>query len=251
ITAWLRALNPAFAADNAWYLFALKNAEAYNAGEITDASAVGIHAPDDHTLILTLERPTPYLPALVSLPAWFPFNPRNLEKFDALDQRGRPWTRPGNLISNGAYQLASWQPNARIVLDKNPHHRDAATAQLEHIVFLPIEKPDDEERSYRAGQLHVTFNLPVTKIATWRENAPEQLRIDSLLQSNFIRFNTTRTPLNDPRVRRALSLALDRELLAKSVLQSSRLPAASLTPPHIGGYEAPATVQADPAAARI
>ena len=250
ITAWLRALNPAFAADNAWYLFVLKNGEAYNAGDVTDPAAVGIRAPDDRTLVLTLERPVPYLPALVSLPAWFPLNPRNLEKHDALTQRGRPWTRPGNLVSNGAYQLAAWEPNARIVLDKNPHHRDAATAQLEHIVFLPIEKPEDEERSYRAGQLHVTFNLPVTKIATWRERAPEQLRIDSLLQSNFIRFNTTRAPLNDPRVRRALSLSLDRGLLAKSVLQSSRLPAASLTPPHTGGYDAPATVQAEPATAR-
>lgn len=250
ITAWRRALNPAFAADNAWYLFPLKNAEAYNAGQITDPAAVGMQAPDERTLVLTLARPVPYLPALVSLPAWFPLNPRNLEQFGALDQRGRPWTRPGNLVSNGAYQLAAWEPNARIVLDKNPQHRDAATAQLEHIVFLPIEKPEDEERSYRAGQLHVTFNLPVTKLAPWRERAPEQLRIDSLLQSNFLRFNTTRPPFDDPRVRRALSLAIDRKLLAQSVLQSSRLPAASLTPPHTGGYEAPAIVQADPAAAR-
>lgn len=245
VTAWLRALNPAFAADNAWYLFPLKNAEAYNAGQISDARAIGIRAPDDRTLVLTLERPTPYLPALVSLPAWFPLNPRNLEKFHALDQRGQPWTRPGNLVSNGAYQLAAWQPNARIVLDKNPHHRDAANAQLEHIVFVPIEKPDDEERNYRAGQLHVTFNLPVTKIAGWREQAPEQLRVDSLLQSNFIRFNTTRAPFDDPRVRRALSLAIDRDLLAASVLQSSRLPAASLTPPHTGGYAAPDSVKSD------
>ncbi|MCB1105113.1 MAG: peptide ABC transporter substrate-binding protein [Opitutaceae bacterium] len=250
ITAWRRALNPAFAADNAWYLFPLKNAEAYNAGSITDPTAIGMAAPDDHTLVLTLERPTPYLPALVSLPAWFPLNPRNLEKFDALEQRGQPWTRPGNLVSNGAYQLAAWEPNARIVLDQNPHHRDAATAQLEHIVFLPIEKPDDEERNFRAGQLHVTFNLPVTKIATWRERAPEQLRIDSLLQSNFLRFNTTRAPFVDPRVRRALSLVIDRDLLARTVLQGSRLPAASLTPPHTGGYAAPAVVTVDADAAR-
>lgn len=250
ITAWQRALSPTFAADNAWYLFPLKNAEAYNAGQITDPAAVGLRAPDDRTLVLTLERPVPYLPALVSLPAWFPLNPRNLEQHDALTQRGRPWTRPGNLVSNGAYQLAVWEPNARIVLDQNPHHRDAATAGLRHIVFFPIEKPDDEERSYRAGQLHVTFNLPVTKLAAWRERAPAQLRVDSLLQSNFIRFNTTRAPLDDPRVRRALSLALDRELLAKSVLQSSRMPAAALTPPHTGGYTAPDAVHADPAAAR-
>lgn len=250
VTAWHRALNPAFAADNAWYLFPLKNAEAYNAGTTTDPTTVGVTAPDDRTLVLTLERPTPYLSALVSLPAWFPLNPSNLEKFNALAQRGQPWTRPGNLVSNGAYQLAAWEPNVRIVLDKNPHHRDAATAQLEHIVFLPIEKPDDEERNYRAGQLHVTFNLPVTKLAAWRERAPNQLRVDPLLQSNFLRFNVTREPFADPRVRRALSLAIDRDLLARSVLQGSRLPAASLTPPHTGGYDVPDSVRVDADAAR-
>lgn len=245
IQAWQRALNPAFAADNAWYLFPIKNAERYNAGKLNDVSSVGISAPDDRTVVITLERPTPYLPALVSLPAWFPLNPRSLEKHGGMTTRGTPWTRPGNLVSNGAYQLADWVPDARIVLAKNPHHRDAVKAQLEHIVFRPISKPDDEERNYRAGQLHVTFNLPVTKIAPWREQAPEQLRVDSLLQSNFIRFNITRGPFDDPRVRRALSLAIDRDLLAKTVLQGSRLPAHSITPPNTGGYATPTGASVD------
>jgi len=250
IQAWQRALNPAFAADNAWYLFAIKNAEAFNAGKLTDSSVLGFAAPDDRTIILTLARATPYLPALVSLPAWFPLNPRSLEKFGGMTQRGTPWTRAGHLVSNGAYQLAEWTPDARIVLDKNPHHRAAATAQLEHLVFRPIEKPDDEERNYRAGQLHVTFNLPVTKIGPWRERDPSPLRVDPLLQSNFIRFNTTRPPFDDPRVRRALSLVIDRDLLARSVLQGSRLPAHTLTPPHTGTYRAPNGVTTDVAAAR-
>uniref|UniRef100_UPI00404ACB47 peptide ABC transporter substrate-binding protein n=1 Tax=Cephaloticoccus sp. TaxID=1985742 RepID=UPI00404ACB47 len=245
VQSWRRALNPAFAADNAWYLFPIKNAETYNAGQLAHFSDVGISTPNDRTIAITLERPTPYLPALVSLPAWFPLNPRSLEKFGALAQRGKPWTRPGNLVSNGAYQLTEWTPDVRIVLGKNLHHRDSARAQLEHIVFLPIAKPDDEERNYRAGQLHVTFNLPLTKIAPWRERAPNQLRIDSLLQSNFLRFNTTRAPFTDVRVRRALSLALDRELLARTVLQGSRLPAATITPPHTGAYVAPAGVPTD------
>jgi len=245
VNAWLRALNPAFAADNAWYLFPIKNAEAYNAGTFKDPSGVGVRAIDDRTLTILLEKRTPYLPALVSLPAWFPLNQRSLDKFGAMDQRGKPWTRPGNLVSNGAYQLAEWTPDVRIVLDKNLHHRDAARANLDHIVFLPIAKPDDEERNYRAGQLHVTFNLPVTKLATWRERAPEQLRVDPLLQSNFLRFNTTRPILADARIRQALSFAIDRELLAKTVLQGSRLPAHTLTPPHTGTYESPVGVSAN------
>src|SRR3954470_10441779 len=113
--AWRRVLNPEFAADNAWYLFALKNAEAYNAKKIPDVTAVGFKAPDARTLVLTLERPTPYLAALVSMPAWFPVNVRVLAKFGGVGQRGSAWTRPGNLVSNGAFTLAEWKPNARIV----------------------------------------------------------------------------------------------------------------------------------------
>lgn len=250
VQSWRRILNPAFAAENAWYLFALKNAEAYNAKKITDATAVGFRATDARTLVLTLERPTPYLPALVSMPAWFPVNPRALAAFDGMAKRSTAWTRPGALVSNGAFTLAEWQPNARIVLAKNPRHRDAAQNQLERVVFFPIENPDVEERDFRAGQLHVTFNLPVTKIAAWRAQDPAQLRVDPTLQVNFLRFNTTRPPLDDPRVRRALTLVIDRAALAKSVLQGSREPATALTPPGTGGYVARAAAKMDIAEAK-
>ncbi|MGH7944889.1 MAG: peptide ABC transporter substrate-binding protein [Opitutaceae bacterium] len=242
VTSWRRVLNPAFAADNAWYLFPLENAEAYNARKITDVAAVGIKAADQRTLVLTLERPTPYLAALVSMPAWFPVNASALSRFGGMEQRGTAWTRPGNLVGNGAFTLAQWNPNARIVVEKNPRFRAAARNKLERMIFFPIENPDVEERDFRAGQLHVTFNLPVTKIASWRKNAPAQLRVDPMLQANFLRFNTTRPPLDDPRVRRALSLAIDRDALATSVLQGSRAPAKVFTPPATGGYTARAAI---------
>jgi len=246
VRSWKRALTPALAADNAWYLFALKNAAAYNSGELENPAEIGARAPDTYTLVLTLEHPAPYLPVLLSLPAWFPLHAGNLEKFGALTQRGRPWTRPSELISNGPYTLTAWEPDARIVLEKNPQHRDAARTQIERIVFLPIENADDEERAYRAGQLHATFTLPVTKISTWRKNAPAQLRIDPLLQSHFLRINTAAHPtLADAATRRALSTAIDRELLARSVLQSSRRPATSLVPP-MGDYR-PASIQSEAA----
>lgn len=250
VQAWRRGLNPDFGGDNAWYLFALKNAEAYHAKKIPDIAAVGFAAPDAHTLVLTLERPTPYLAALVSLPAWFPLNPRALAQHGALQKRGSPWTRPGNLVSNGAFMLAEWKPNARIVLARNPRYREAARTQLERIVFFPIENPDVEERDFRAGQLHVTSNLPVTKLAAWREQDPAKLRVDPTLQINFLRFNTTRPPLDDARVRRALSLAIDRAAIARTVLQGSRAAAVAMTPPGTGGYTARAAVPTQIAEAR-
>ena len=242
VQSWRRLLSPEFAADNAWYLFPIKNAEAFNARKQADFTAVGIKAADPRTLVVTLERPTPYFAGLVSLPACFPVNPRALGKFGAMEKRGTPWTRAGNLVSNGAFMLAQWTPNARIVLEKNPRHREAAQNKLERVVFFPIENPDVEERDFRAGQLHVTFNLPVTKIAAWRKQDPAKLRIDPTLQINFLRFNTTRPPLNDPRVRRALALTIDRAALAQSVLQGSRAPAMVMTPPGTGGYTARAAV---------
>src|SRR5690606_1082314 len=157
-------------------------------------------------------------------------------------RRGTAWTRPGNLVGNGAFTLAEWSPNARIVLERNPRHREAADNRLSRVVFFPVENPDVEERDFRAGQLHVTFNLPVTKIASWRRQDPAMLRVDPMLQINFLRFNTARPPLDDPRVRRALSLAIDRTALARSVLQGSREPAMAMTPPGTGGYTARAAV---------
>lgn len=250
VQSWRRILNPAFAAENAWYLFALKNAEAFNAKKLTDAAALGLTAPDPRTLVLTVERPTPYLAALVSMPAWFPVNPRALATFGGMEKRSTAWTRPGSLVSNGAFMLTEWTPNARIVLAKNARHRDAAQNKIERVVFFPTENPDVEERDFRAGQLHATFNLPVTKIAAWRAQDPSKLRVDSTLQVNFLRFNTARPPLNDPRVRRALSLAIDREALAKSVLQGSRAPALAYTPPGTGGYVARAAVTTNVAEAK-
>jgi len=250
LQSWHRALDPKLAAENGWYFYAVRQAEAYNAGKLADFGSVGFAAPDDRTLVIQLERPTPYLPALVSMPAWFPINPRVVAKFDGLERRGTAWTRPGNHVGNGPFVLTEWTPNSRIAAVKNPNYWDAAKTQLHEVDFLPIDNADGEERSFRSGQLHVTFFLPLDKIAAWRERNPEQLRLDPQAQTNFLRLNVTRPPLGDVRVRRALSLAIDRETLARTVLQGSRQPAPAMTPPGTGGYTARAGVPVDFPAAR-
>ena len=248
--SWRRVLAPALAAENASYLYALKNAEAINSGKQPDPAALGAVAPDARTIVLTLEHPTPSLPALVSLPAWFPVNVRVLAKFGPLTQRGTIWTRAGNLVGNGPFFLREWTPNARIVAAQNPHYWDTAHRKLQSVVFLPIENSDTEERDFRAGQLHVTFTLPISKLAGWRERDPSKLRVDPLLQTIFLRLNTTKPPLNDARVRRALSLAVDRDTLARTVLAGSRAAAHSFTPPGTGTYTARVHLGTDFAAAR-
>jgi oligopeptide transport system substrate-binding protein len=250
IASWRRMLDPALAAEYAYLLYPLRNAERFNRGEIRDPAALGCSAPDARTLRLELARPTPYLAALAAQPPWFPVNPRVLARFGAGSRRGTAWTRPGNLVGNGPFTLAEWTPNARLVVARNPAYWNASAVTLRSIVFFPNESPDTEERDFRAGQLHVTASLPLTKIALYRRDAPDRLRIDPFLQTFFLRFNTTRPPFDDPRIRRALALAIDRERLTRSVLAGARPPAHTFTPPGCAGYTARARVDFDPAAAR-
>jgi oligopeptide transport system substrate-binding protein len=250
VQSWRRMLSPAFAAEYADLFYPIKNAQAFNEGTTTDPSALGVTAPDPRTLRIELARPTPYLPVLAALPPWYPVNPRVLEHFGATTKRGTAWTRPGNLVGNGPFLLDEWSPNARIVVARNPNYWNAGVVTLHQIVFFPTESPEVEERDFRAGQLHVTFALPVAKIASYRKNQPGLLRTDPFLQTFFLRFNVERPPLDDPRVRRALSLAIDRDAIARRVLSDAYPPAHSFTPPDCGGYTARARVERDTDLAR-
>jgi oligopeptide transport system substrate-binding protein len=250
VQSWRRILSPAFGAEYANILYPVRNAEAFNQGRISDPGALGFSAPDPLTVRIELERPTAYMAALVAQPPWFPVNPRVLEKFGGMSKRGTDWTKPGNLVGNGPFTLEEWVPNARIVVARNADYWDADSVTLRQVVFFPNENPDTEERDFRAGQLHVTFALPLSKVAAYRRDSPELLRVDPFLQTFFLRFNVTRAPFGDPRVRRALSLAVDRDLIARTVLSGGFPAAHSLTPPDCGGYTAEARVGLDLAEAR-
>ena len=245
-----RILTPAFAAEYSYMLWPIKNAEAYNAGKLTDFGAVGVTTPDDATLRLTLERPTPYLLAVAAHNTWMPVHRATIEKFGKMDQRNSAWTRPGNLVSNGPFTLTEWTPNSRIVVAKSPRYWDAAHTHLASVVFFPIESADTEDRDFRAGQLHLTYDVPVSKAATYRAQSPSPFRNDPLLDLLYINFNTTKPPFNDPRVRRAFSLAIDREAISRAVFNDIWPAAHSVTPPDCGGYNARARVTADFAEAR-
>ncbi len=121
VASYRRILDPDFGAELSFYVWPLKNAEAYNKKKITDFDQVGVHAPDAHTLRLDLEHPTPYLLRLVLQRMWFPVYLPAIEKTGALDDRSNQgWTRPGNYVCNGPFVLTDWQPNQQIVVKKNP-----------------------------------------------------------------------------------------------------------------------------------
>lgn len=250
VTSFQRILSPALGAEYAYMLYPVKNAEAFNTGKLTDFSQVGFRAIDPLTLEISLDRPTPYLLSLVAHQAWFPIHPPTILKHGKLDQRGTRWTRPGNLVGNGAYTLKDWQPNARIVVEANDTYWDSPNTKLRSVVFYPNENIATDEKNFRAGQLHITYDLLPEKIPAYRKQAPAQLRVDPLLETLYIRFNTTKAPFDNKKVRQALARALDREIICRVLLSGSREPAHFYTPPNTAGYTARARVPSDFEAAR-
>ena len=245
-----RILSPKLASEYSYMVWPIKNAQAYNEGKITDFAQVGVHVVDDHTLEIMLGAPCPWLLALAAHQSWFPVHRATVEKFGGAERQGTRWTRPENMVGNGAFTLKEWSPNARIVAAKNPNYWDATHTKLNAVVFYPLENLATEEKSFRAGQLHVTYGLPPAKISAWQQDTPASVRVDPFLETFFLRFNTTKPPLNNVKLRHALALALDRTALARDVLRGSVVPAHALTPPGTAGYAPPAGVPDDFAAAR-
>jgi oligopeptide transport system substrate-binding protein len=232
VASYRRLLTPATAAPKADLFYAVKNARSFATGAFTDFPAVGFRAADARTLAITLEKPTPRFLYYVASGPWIPVNPRTLE------QHGRAWTQPGHFVGNGPFTLAEWRQHQRIVVRKNPRYHDAARVRIDEIDFIRFDNQDTEERAYRAGQVDLTMTVPQTKIETYTRERPAELHRAPLAETRFLSFNTQRPPLNDERVRRALSLAIDRERLVDRVLLGGQQPAGRLVPPALDDGEA-------------
>lgn len=249
IASWRRILTPALGADNANLLYVIQGAEAFHKG-LTGFDQVGLAAPDARTLRVTLEHPAPYFLPLLNHPAFFPVHLPTVEKSGSATQRGNAWAQAGRLVGNGPYVLAKWRRGQAIVVERSLTYWDVTNVRLRAIHFHTIDSVDTEERAFRAGQLHLTDALPPDRIAAYRRDAPELLRIDPLLGTYFYRLNVTRPGLNDPRVRRALALAVDRDAIVARILHGGQRPAHAFTPPGIAGYTPAAALPMDYAEAR-
>ena len=245
-----RVLTRTLAADYATMLYVLVNAEAYHKGTLMDFSQVGVQTPDARTLRLSLNHPAPYFLSLLTHPAWYPVYLPALEKAGSPYQRGSKWTQPGNLVGNGAFVLTAWKRGEVITVEKSPTYWDAATVRLNAIHFHPAEDRESEERAFRAGQLHLTEALPVSKVETYKRTQPEVLQIGAFLDTYFYRLNTNRPGLSNVKVRQALAAAIDRSALVGKVTMGGQQPARSFTPPGVGGYVPPDVLKCNFDAAR-
>ena len=245
VQSYKRMITPALGAEYSYMLWHVVGAEDYNKGKLTDFAQTGFKAPDQRTVQLTLRQPTPFLLHAMNHYAWFPLHIPTLKKFGALDRKSTPWSRPENFVGNGPYALKEWRPNQKIVAVRSPTYWDRAAVKIDEIDFFPIELADTEERMFRTGQLHVTNEVPLTKVAVYRKEQPESIRVDPYNGIYFYRFNVKRKPFDDVRVRRALALAIDRETLVKKVTLADEEPAYDFTPPDLLGYVSQHRIKGD------
>lgn len=240
--AWERILTPAFGAQYANMLHCLRNAKAFNTGALRAFSEVGVRVQDRQTLMVMLEYPTPYFLSMQIHHSWFPVHQKTIDAHGRIDERGTRWTRAGSFVGNGPFKLKDWEPSSILRVTKNPHYWDAANVKLNGIEFYPLDNRQMEERMFRAGELHMTSDVPLNKLAKYQRESPAVLKVHPIYAAYFYRFNVTKPPLDDVRVRRALSLAVDRQALIEHVLHIDHAYADSFCPADPDGYQ-PVTTQ--------
>lgn len=235
VYAWQRAVNPELASPYAWYmeLMSIQNGAAIIAGEkpITD---LGVSAPDDHTLVVQLSQPLPYFAKMVTHATTFP-----APKW-AIEEHGQEWTRPGNIVSNGAYVLTEHVPKERSVRERNEMYWDNDKTVLERVVTLVIGDEAQGLTRWRAGEVDKT-DIPSGQYPTLKEEFPDQAVALPRLCNYYMTFNLKDgpEPFQDVRVRQALSYALDRDVIVERVLQGGQFPAYTFTPGATDGFEVP------------
>jgi len=245
VFSWRRVLDPNTAADYAGQLFFVKNAEAFNAGKITDAEQVGVRALDPRTVRVELVSPTAFFLDLCA------FQTLAVVPKKFIQQHGDNWLRFQPLPVSGPYQLEFWRLNDRIRLRKNPRYWDAANTSIEVVDILPIISASTALNLYEAGDADVIWDkaLIPSELLDVLRRRPDFHSFD-YLGSYFLRYNVNRKPFDDVRVRQALALAIDKQRIVEKITRGGEKVATHITPEGLKGYEAPRGLGYDPAKAR-
>jgi oligopeptide transport system substrate-binding protein len=228
--SWKRQLDPATAAPYSAFLYDLKNGEAFNKGQVTDRDSVGVKALDAHILQATLEGPRDYFPVLVAYFAALPAHRPSVEKY--VDK----WTEPGNIVTNGPWVLESWDHNKQFTLKKNPHYFDRDKITLERVIN-PIIPRASGFLSYENNEVDYALVPP---------GDLRRLQADPKVSQEVIRYfypgtfylvpQVTKPPFDNPKVRQAMSHAIDRKIIAERISQGFGIPAHAMIPPGLPGY---------------
>jgi oligopeptide transport system substrate-binding protein len=220
-----RSCDPATLNEYSSILYPIDNAEAVITGKLPP-EALGVRAIDDRRLEIRLSGPTPYFLGLLTHATAYPVHRASVERF------GEGHARPGKLVSNGAYRLADWVVQSHVKLLRNPYYWDDARTTINEVWYYPIENDDAEISRYRADELDWTESVPSRQVKFLRERLPNELIISPYLGSYYFGFNNTRPPFKDNRkLRLALALAVDREIITSRVTGAGEIPAYGWVPP--------------------
>lgn len=232
VYSWQRLVDPRNTSPFAWFaqLAGIQNAEEIIAGKMP-VDKLGVVAVDDHTLKVQLNKPVPYFVSLTANFSLFPVPKSTVEKY------GSDWTKVGNLVGNGAFKLQDRVVNEKLVLVPNEHYWDHAQTVLTKVTFVPINQESNATKRYLAGDIDITESFPKTLYQKLLKDIPGQVYTPDQLGTYYYAFNTQRAPTNDVRVRKALSYAIDRQIIAEKVLGTGEKPAYRFTPDVTAGFK--------------
>lgn len=234
VYSFRRVINPKTAAPYAWYYGTahIKNATAISEGKVP-VEELGVSAPDDKTFQITLDKPVPYLLKMLVHESTYPvYQP-------AIEAHGDTWTRPEHIVTSSAYKLKEWTLNERIVLERNSNYWNNAKTVINQVKYLPIVDMTAEYNRYRTGEIDITSSFPLEQYNAIKKQRPDELLTMPSLGTYYYLFNVNKKPFDDPRVRKALAYAIDRDVVTNVILGQGQIPAYGLTPPSVDGFAAP------------
>lgn len=231
VYSWRRLVDPKSLSPFAWFaeLAGMENAQQIIAGKMPPET-LGVSAVDKYTLKVKLSKPVPYFPSLTANFSLFPVPSAVIEKY------GNDWTKVGNLVGNGAFKLQDRVVNEKLVLVPNDYYWDHAHTVLTKVTFIPINQEANATKRYQAGDIDITESFPKNLYQKLLKDIPGQVYTPDQLGTYYYAFNTQRAPTNDVRVRKALSYAIDRKIIAEKVLGTGEKPAYHFTPDVTAGY---------------
>lgn len=231
VYSYRRILDPGTASSYAYLLYLLKNGQEINGGKAKPES-LGVEAPDDHTLVLHLIHPAPYLPQLLKHQSFYPVPEHTIRRW------GIAWTEPGHLVSDGAYTITAFRLGDYVRVEKNPRYYDAAKVCVDRIDFLPVSDAISAERRVKRGEMDVNDTISSSRVAHLREPGQmrDYVRTHTYLSTAYVIFNTHVPALAKRDVRQALSMSIDRDFLTGKLLRAGQVPAYSFVPPGMSGY---------------
>ncbi|WP_414660098.1 peptide ABC transporter substrate-binding protein [Horticoccus sp. 23ND18S-11] len=242
IASYRRMLDPKVAQMSPAIIDCVVGAKEYYAGRSQDFNSVGVKALDDFTLEFRLLYRAPYFLVSVSnSAAWgMPVHIPSVTEHGGMERRDGKWTAPGRLIGNGPFVLKEWRQNQHISVVRNEHYWDAKRVRLREVRFYPISNSAAEEQAYRAGQFHVTWDIPISKFDTYQRERSTELQRAPILETSMIVLNCSRAPFSNPDVRRAFARAIDRKVVTTTATRGRSETAHSLTRPRTGNFSPPA-----------